>query len=170
MIPQEYWNRYADGVDSGEFMCRFESRNPVRCVERHLSLRGLFYGLVRGDSWKGTFRAPDQPSRETVTFALLAYLEEHREAWEAALSERDVREAEARAIAEREAAERAEREALEREAGLEVASEAPVAGESPEVMEEPFSETVPPDPVAASPESTPLEADFDTSSPEPHAQ
>lgn len=161
MIPQDYWNRFTDGVDPGEFMCRFESRNPVRCVDRHISLRGLFYGLVRGDTWKGTFRDPDQPSRETVTFALLAYLEEHREAWEAALVERDAREAEAREIARQEAAERAEREALERTAALE--SEAGAPGE-------PSPETLQPEPAAPSPETAPADAGLDAPAPVPGPQ
>lgn len=157
-------------MDPGEFMCRFESRNPVRCIERHLNLRGLFYGLVRGETWKNTFREEQQPTRETVAVALLAYLEEQRPAWEAALAERDAREAEARARAEREAAERAEREAaerakreaaereaLERAAQSEEGGGIPANGLSPETMEIPSTETLPPETAEPAPESVPVE-------------
>ena len=116
MTPQDFWRLYVPDTSPGQFMCQYHSRNPARCVERYVTRLPGMYGVMRQGTWRETFDAPVQCTRDIVKVALIAYLDETRPAWEAALAEQAQREQEEHERAAREAEERAAREAEERAA------------------------------------------------------
>jgi len=112
MTPQEFWKAYAGDVAPGDFMCRYQSRNPRRCAERYVSRLSAFLGIARRETWKATFAAPWQHSRDEVIAGLTAHLEETRPEWEPVVAARDAQEPIEREQAEWE---RAEQQRLEQE-------------------------------------------------------
>ncbi len=87
MDPETFWKQYVGDASPGEFMTRFRSRNPARCVQRYIDDVGTVYGVVRLRSWRETFAQETQHTRDAVATALLTHLEETRDEWEQALRE-----------------------------------------------------------------------------------
>lgn len=87
MKQQDFWKLYMGDTSPAEFMSRFQSRNPSRVVDRHVRRMPGVYGIVRQQSWRDTFLAPEQFTRERVISGLTAYLEETRTEWEAAIKD-----------------------------------------------------------------------------------
>ncbi len=85
MNTKEIWAAYVPDATPGELMCRFELRNPARCVDRYLEQLGNFYGVVRHGTWRSTFSDVRQMNCETVRSALTAHLEETRPEWDEAV-------------------------------------------------------------------------------------
>jgi len=135
MDTKEIWACYVPDATPGELMCRFELRNSARCVDRYLEQLGSFYGVVRRGSWRDTFAAARQLTRETVRTALVAHLEETRPEWDAAL-DRYLREQETARRKEAEAREAAEQVARATQAAqaAAAAAQAAQAVESPVPM------------------------------------
>ncbi len=112
MKPREFWKAYAGDVAPADFLCRYQSRDPRRCAERYVSRLPAFLGIARRGSWKATFTAPRQYSRDEVIAGLTAYLEETRPMWEPVVAARDEQ---GRIECEQAEWERAEQERLEQE-------------------------------------------------------
>jgi hypothetical protein len=132
------WERYVGNVTPGEFMCRYQSRNPRRCAERYVSRLPDFLGVLRAATWRKTFLHADQLDRELVTAGLTAYLDETRPEWEAALGQRGERE---RVEREQTDWEQVERERNEREQAEWERSQQPPPAPEPET-EAPVVEVV----------------------------
>lgn len=129
MTPQEFWTAYAGEIMPGDFMCRYQSRNPRRCAERYVSRLPAFLGVARrSTTWQETFAAYRQHGREEVIAGLTAYLEETRATWESALDTRDAQE---RIEREQTEWEQAERERQENEQAEWERAHQPDAGSSP---------------------------------------
>lgn len=147
MTPQEFWTAYAGEIMPGDFMCRYQSRNPRRCAERYVSRLPAFLGVARrSTTWQETFAAYRQHDREEVVAGLTAYLEETRATWESALDTRDAQE---RIEREQTEWEQAERERQESEQAEWERAHQPDAGPSP--GDTPIAETPAPSVAAAPP-------------------
>jgi len=133
-------------------MCACRSRDAAGCAERFVMRLPGIYGVVRRGSWRHTFTAPEQFTREIVSNALAAYLDETQDAWQSALEEQELREAIEAEQAERERAERQrlEQEAAERERTLRDRTESPGADIPPAVVAGLLSAAKPP-PASAAP-------------------
>lgn len=83
MTPEECWQIYAGGVSPGEFVRRFDTRDPGALAAQFVEAQGVVFGKVRRRLWRDTFAAEEQHTRETVENLIAARLEETREAWEA---------------------------------------------------------------------------------------
>ncbi len=74
-------------------MLAFRSHDAEGCVTAYLAERPSFFGIVRRISWRETFAAEVQHTREVVAAGLISHLEETREDWEAALDRVAARDA-----------------------------------------------------------------------------
>ncbi len=85
MEPINYWQEYVGPESPLEFMGRYDSDEPDRCVAKYISRLPRIYGIVRRQSWGDTFAQEDQLRKEAVASELTAHLEATREDWEPAL-------------------------------------------------------------------------------------
>lgn len=134
-------------------MCACRSRDAAGCAERYVAHLPGIYGVVRRRSWRHTFTAPEQFTREIVSNALAAYLDETQDAWQPALDEQELREAIEAEQAERQ---RLEEEAAARERTLRESAESSVGPTTPVPLITTAEAPVPAaEPAIASPVSIP---------------
>lgn len=108
MEPQEFWNTYVQDIQPEDFVWRYGRGKVTAAVDEYLRQRPSLFGIVRRTTWRATFRADHQFTREFVSTGIREYLESTEEDWRPKVEE--AREQEARMRAEAKA--RAEAEAL----------------------------------------------------------
>jgi len=62
-------------------MLAFRSHDTAGCVAAYVAERPSFFGIVRRLTWRETFTADVQHTREIVEGSLATYLEETRDTW-----------------------------------------------------------------------------------------
>ncbi len=126
---QMMWNTFVGDETPAQFMRRQGSLDVEACVQAYIRQLPHVHGIVRTESWRETFRAPEQYTRQHVATALRGHLEETRPEWEAEV-QRALEQA-AHAAEERAAARAAEEAAAQGETGNAETSTAEVpAGEA----------------------------------------
>lgn len=107
MEPQEFWNTYVQKIQPADFVWRYGKGDIQAAVEEYLRQRPSLFGIVRRGTWRETFRAAEQFSRQFVYTGLRAFLEETEDDWrpmvDVARQEESRLRAEAKARAEAEA-------------------------------------------------------------------
>lgn len=133
MTTKEFWQEYVGEQSPEDFMLAFRSHDTRGCVAAYLAERPHFFGIVRRLTWRETFSAEVQHTREMVSGSLVTYLEETRSDWESAV-EAVIQRAQDRAVTPEAPTTQAEAPREEPSASEEE-TPAPVA-ETPEPTEE----------------------------------
>lgn len=110
MEPTAFWEIYVQNDAPADFVWNYGKGNLQEAVEEYLRQRPALFGIVRRKSWRETFMAREQYSRQYVRTGLIAYLEDTEEIWRPRVEE--ARQAEARARQEAKARQEAEALAL----------------------------------------------------------
>jgi hypothetical protein len=81
MELKDFWTIYVGEESPADFMQRHGTQSPEEGVARFMEQHPDVLGIMRRNSWKETFQAPVQFTCESVSRALITYLEETREQW-----------------------------------------------------------------------------------------
>jgi hypothetical protein len=87
MSAEKCWQTFVGDEAPEAFMRRMGSRDLDACVEQHMTQVPGLFGLALRRTWRETFAAPDQVTREVVRSGIAAHLEDTRANWEAAVAD-----------------------------------------------------------------------------------